>query len=81
MFSIFKRKQQYVNVFMSIIYSNKDNILIQRHGISKVKWPIFPYELQDIADELAMKDVWNGNSNCDSNVVITSLCIVSDVYE
>jgi hypothetical protein len=42
MFSIFKRKQKYVNVFISIIFNTEDLILYYKDGTStgKVRWPI-----------------------------------------
>ena len=77
MFSMFKRKQQYVNVFISIIFNSEKHTILKDGTMTKVKWPVNYDELHEIAVELANK---SNRQNID-NVVITSICVISDVYK
>lgn len=80
MFNLFKRKQQYVNVFMTITFSRNDNDY-NYYGTGKVKWPINLKDLEKIADELASMRLAAASSQNYTNMTITSICVISDVYE
>ena len=80
MFSIFKRKQKYVNIFMNIIFSRHDTYY-NYYGTGKVRWPINIKDLEKIADELASMRLTAASSKNYTNMTITSICVISDVYE
>ncbi len=74
MFSIFKRKQQYVNIFMSVTF-NRDGVTLGDCGIAKVRWPVNIDDLEKIADNVASR-----NNKSYTNISIASICIISNVY-
>ena len=79
MFNIFKRKQQYVNIFMTIIFSRHDTDY-NFFGTGKVRWPVNIKDLEKVADELAIMRLAAASSQNYTNMTITSICVISDVY-